>query len=245
MPIMGGYFTRIAASKLFIIALLLLILESCETEAAMIKLKAKLVGRARVAGRGFSMRANSEHHCLALCNKRPDQCDAVNFYVPSGKCRFLQRCTPIRVVLNSTDFYFYSKRPQIVSEGYTFETESGSCLKVITNQTDFATADQLCANDNGRLATLNTPALNQLATALLRASGAQYAWFGLRDVGKEGNPTHSDGSAVSDRGWFRPAPQQWRNDSNKNCWAIQDDGQWAEFSCKGRLLYSICEVPPF
>ncbi|PSN33490.1 hypothetical protein C0J52_15396 [Blattella germanica] len=133
----------------------------------------------------------------------------------------------------------------IVSDGYAFETESGSCLKVMKNQTDFATADQLCANENGRLATLSTPAINQFATALLKASGAQYAWFGLRDVGREGNPTHSDGTSVSDRGFFRPAPQHWRNATNKNCWALQDDGQWAEVSCKGKLLYSICEVPPF
>ena len=53
------------------------------------------------------------------------------------------------------------------------------------------------------------------------------------------------GSKVSERGFFRPSPQHWRNATNKNCWALQDDGQWAEVSCKGRLLYSICEVPPF
>jgi hypothetical protein len=80
-----------------------------------------------------------------------------------------------------------------VSDGFTFEAESGTCLKVIRKQTDFAKADELCAGQNGRLATLNTPALNQAAAELLRAAGAQYAWFGLRDVNMEGDPTHSDG----------------------------------------------------
>ena len=94
------------------LVMIVFILLMLETDAAMIKLKAKLVARAKVIGRGFSTRADSEHHCLALCNKRPDQCDAVNFYIRTGKCRFLQRCTPINVVSNSSDYYFYSKRPQ-------------------------------------------------------------------------------------------------------------------------------------
>ena len=106
------HFAQITFWNLIVIILVLLSLEGSGTDAAMINLKAKLVARARVTGRGFSTRANSEHHCLALCNKRPDECDAVNFYIPTGKCRFLRRCTPINVVFNSSDFYFYSKRPQ-------------------------------------------------------------------------------------------------------------------------------------
>jgi hypothetical protein len=53
------------------------------------------------------------------------------------------------------------------------------------------------------------------------------------------------GSPVSARGFFLPAAQQWRNATERNCWALRDDGRWAEGSCKGRSLFSICEVPPF
>jgi hypothetical protein len=53
------------------------------------------------------------------------------------------------------------------------------------------------------------------------------------------------GSRVSERGFFRPAPQHWRNATDKNCWAVNGSHQWAELSCKGRSLFSICEVPPF
>lgn len=242
---MNIVYARIAMRSLLLLALSLVTLGAWSADAAVIKLRAKLVARARVWGPGFSARAASAHHCLALCNKRPDHCDAANFHEPSGKCRLLQRCAPLRVGAHDPDYYFYSKRPQVLSEGFYFEAQSGSCLRVERNQTDFATADQLCAQLNGRLASLNTPVLNQFAAGLLRAAGAQYAWFGLRDMHGEGDPTHSDGSRVSERGFFLPAPQHWRNATNKNCWALQDDGHWAEVSCKGRQLYSICEVPPF
>ncbi|XP_069686346.1 uncharacterized protein [Periplaneta americana] len=236
---------RITMKSLVLIALSLCTLAGSSADAAVVKLRAKLVARAKVSGPGFSALASSVQHCLALCNKRPDDCDAINFHEPSGKCRFLQRCAPISVGAKNPDYYFYSKRPQILSEGFLFEQQSESCLRLVRNQTDFATADMQCAELNGRLATLNTPALNQFAAGLLRAAGVQYAWFGLRDVDGEGNPTHSDGSKASDRGFFLPAPQHWRNDTNRNCWALQDDGKWAEVSCKGRHLFSICEVPPF
>jgi hypothetical protein len=96
-------------------AVLVLLLWSCKqhsTNSALFNLKAKFVARARVSGPGFALRASNVKHCLALCNKRPDQCDAVNFYVPTGKCRLFERCAPISIGPSSSDFYFYSKRPQ-------------------------------------------------------------------------------------------------------------------------------------
>nr|CAD7258348.1 unnamed protein product [Timema shepardi] len=41
---------------------------------------------------------------------------------------------------------------------------------------------------------------------------------------------------------FRPAVQHWRKDRTKNCWALQDDGHWAELSCKNRTLYTISDL---
>lgn len=79
-------------------------------------------------------------------------------------------------------------------DGFMLEPSSGSCLKVLEQQADYAAMDQLCSDQGGRLATIASPQLNAFATQMLQSAGAQYAWIGLRDVdGVEGNPVHSDG----------------------------------------------------
>lgn len=81
----------------------------------------------------------------------------------------------------------------VISEGYIYNTDSDSCIKLVTDRMDFSNADKNCLMDNARLVTLNSLGINNYATSLLRASKEQYAWIGLRDYKVEGNPMHSDG----------------------------------------------------
>ncbi|XP_047116339.1 uncharacterized protein LOC124796270 [Schistocerca piceifrons] len=206
----------------------------------------RLVAHARVAGPGTSLRADSAERCLQLCRLRPHSCDAANYHAATHKCRLLARCAPTKVAYEHHDYHHFAARPHVRGDGFSHEPNSGSCMKVVSQQADYAGADRLCELQGGRLAALTSPALNEYAASLLRQAGAQYAWIGLRDVyGREGDPTHSDGTSVSERRFFKPAPQHWRNATDKNCWALRDDGHWAELSCKTRRLYGVCEVPLF
>ncbi|XP_014261842.1 secretory phospholipase A2 receptor-like isoform X1 [Cimex lectularius] len=202
--------------------------------------KAK-VARVKVEGHGFTILSRSGKQCLALCNSQP-ACDSANFDLKTRKCRVFTRCSPTKFLEISQNHIHYTKRPLVPENGYVYHAESDSCLKLMNKVTDFAEADQNCRNQNGRLVSLTDPGINKEAAELLRKANAQYAWIGLMDNRKEGDPEHSDGRRVSETNYFPTRPQQARNDPKRNCWSLSDDGRWAEHSCRNRTQFSICQI---
>lgn len=204
----------------------------------------KVVAKAKVSGPGYSLPAKSGKECARLCEKQP-ACDFANYDVKTSKCKVFSRCSPTLIVYNSTSHIHFAKRPIIKDAGYRYHPESDSCLKLIDELADYAGADSLCENQNGRLVSLSDNGINEMATELLRASGAQYAWVGVTDSRFEGNPLLTDGRRVSETGWFPVEKQSFRMDPTRNCWSLSDSGSWVEHSCKTRAQFSICQITPF
>ncbi|BES98173.1 Hypothetical protein NTJ_10988 [Nesidiocoris tenuis] len=203
--------------------------------------RAAVLGRAKVEGQGFSVLARNGKQCLNLCNLQP-ACDSANYDILTKKCRVFTRCSPTTLMQKSPTHIHYTKRPLITEDGYTYHPESDSCLKLMDKVTDFAEADAVCKGQNGRLVSITDPGINEEAAALLKRSGAQFAWIGLIDYRQEGNPLHSDGRRVSETRYFPTEEQSARNDPRRNCWALSDNGVWHEHSCKNRTQFSICQV---
>lgn len=62
------------------------------------------------------------------------------------------------------------------SGDYMYEERSDSCMKLTSRKVLHDQADDICAEEHGYLAVLNTSDLQLLATRMLQASGHEEAW---------------------------------------------------------------------
>ncbi|KAK6629204.1 hypothetical protein RUM43_003021 [Polyplax serrata] len=212
-----------------------------------IRLDAKKLLRGKVVANGFSIQAKSLSHCIDHCNRRKKTCDGVVFHEIIEKCRLIYKCAPAYQIDNSSSVVYYSRRPQILVPGYIYETKSDTCVGLVNSNVNYASADELCRKQNSNLAVITQNKLNQLAGNLLNQSGIKWAWIDDGNIAQPATikPHGMSGNDVLSEEAFSPEIVQWRNNTRKSCWGLNNRGQWGQFSCKNDTLVALCQVRQF
>ncbi|KAL1456188.1 hypothetical protein WDU94_000935 [Cyamophila willieti] len=200
-------------------------------------LKARPMGQIKVVGPGHSIWTGSLEACVNYCDAS-DQCDAINYHSSTHKCRLFAPCTHVYSMYGSLDYYFYSKRPQILDHGFVFDKDRDTCIKLMEIDSNMIQGDRVCTQQNGRLLYLSSPSSQDIAVKLMiRArQKPQYVWTG------GGEPwdwkSESSESRISN---FFPSNQ----DYGGLCSVLEITGQWLKVPCDQGNYMSLCEVPAF
>ncbi|KAI5735281.1 hypothetical protein M8J77_016587 [Diaphorina citri] len=196
------------------------------------------MGQIKVVGPGQSIWTVSLEACVTYCDAS-DECDAVNYHSPTHKCRLFTPCTHVYTTYASLDYYFYSKRPQILDHGYVFDKDRDTCVKLMETDSDMSQGDIVCTRQNGRLLSLTGPSSQELGVKLMISARQrpQYVWTGGGDPwGWKSDFTRSD---------YIPSNQQPGLDPNPLCSVLEITGHWHRVPCNHGHYMSLCEVPAF
>ncbi|XP_066271772.1 uncharacterized protein [Branchiostoma lanceolatum] len=112
------------------------------------------------------------------------------------------------------------------------------CYKLSTDKMAFSAAKDVCQQDGGILAIINTQDTSDPVVKTIRADGEPY-WIGLTDVRKEGTFVRSD-EAESPAAYTNWYPHQPDNGGGEDCVAMSRDQDWNDVPCSSRLNF-ICE----
>ena len=119
---------------------------------------------------------------------------------------------------------------------------SGGCYSVTPTAGTWFDAVNYCQQQGAHLATIDTQAVNDAATAFLTSAGYSSAsiWIGLNDIAAALTFTWINGSAVSFTDWLSGEPNN--NQNIENCVAMNtaQSGQWYDVNCASQF-HALCQ----
>ncbi|XP_071940909.1 macrophage mannose receptor 1-like [Antedon mediterranea] len=119
-----------------------------------------------------------------------------------------------------------------------FRKYGDSCYMMDTTKRDFASARQLCENQNSELASIPDGYEQVFVESLVYGNNNEPVWIGMIDMKVEGEYMWLDGWPIWYTNWAENEPSKG---PGEGCVRVNDDGTWEDATCTS-LHYPLCKT---